>query len=50
MGRIHVGVLTEFTYPGRRKSFLQLIYYGKKYAQLRLMNTQNNFKNFLVNF
>jgi hypothetical protein len=29
-GKVHVGALTWFTYPGRLKNFSQLIYYGEK--------------------
>jgi hypothetical protein len=47
VGRIYVCALTEFTYLGRRKSFSQLVYCGKKkYSQLKLVNTQNNPENF----
>jgi hypothetical protein len=50
MRKIHVGALTGFTYPGKEKSFPQLISYGEKYSQLKLVNTQNNIRNFQVNF
>ena len=47
--KVHVGALTEFTYPGKQKSFSQLVYYGEKYLELKLVNIQNNSKNFLEN-
>ena len=49
MGRTRVSALTGFTYPERQKSFLQLVYCGEKYSQLKLVNTRNNSRNFLVN-
>jgi hypothetical protein len=49
MGKIHVGALTVFTYPERRKCFLQLIYHGERFFQLKLMDIKNNSENFLVN-
>jgi hypothetical protein len=48
--RIHVGAMIRFIYRGRRKNFPQLIYCGEKYSQIKLMNTQNNIRNILVNF
>jgi hypothetical protein len=48
--RIYVGALIGFTYLGRRKSFPQLIYCGEKYSQIKLVNTQNNIRNILVNY
>jgi hypothetical protein len=44
------GALTGFAYPGMQKCSPQLVYYGEKYSQLKLMNIQNNSENFLVNF
>jgi hypothetical protein len=49
MEKVSVGTLTKFTYPGKRKGFPQPVCCGEKYSQLKLMNIQNNSKNFLVN-
>ena len=38
MGRDHVSALIAFTYPKKRKGSPQLIYYGKKYFQLKLVD------------
>jgi len=48
--RIYVDALIGLTYLGRRKRFPQLIYCGEKYSQIKLVNTQNNIRNILVNF
>jgi len=45
----YVGALLGFTYLRRQKSFLQLVYHGEKYSQLKLINIQNNYENFIVN-
>ena len=49
MEKVHVGTLTGLTYREWRKSFPQLVSCSEKYSQLKLMNIQNNSKNFVVN-
>jgi hypothetical protein len=40
MGIVHIGALIEFTYPGRRKYFSQLVHCDEKYFQLKLINVK----------
>ena len=41
--------MTGFTYPDKQKYFPQLVYCGEKDFQLKFVDIQNNFENFLFN-
>jgi hypothetical protein len=38
IGKVHVDTLIGFTYPRSLNVSPQLIYYGEKYSQLKLVN------------